>query len=283
MKDLKSILSESVNKTESEFNAQCVAKKDCKIESVYSTKDDFNSLGDVSAWIVNTNHKSYNGKDIEDWNKRNFLSFICDKYRGIFLKEISIPIAHGMFEMATLFDLVQGRVKCSDRDVNTAVYKYLIWYFDQYIYTVIEKFNYWKIKYVNHPQAISSFVNSLLSENQNQSFSTNIKKNKINKNLLDIAYRGTAEKFLSMYGVVIVYGYLQTCQHLSADASGVYIKDGMIKLCKSGLFTLEQIIDISNQYSPYPEKFKRLNMDELFFSLKNHFGMAISKLRVDLK
>jgi len=281
MKDLKSILSESVNKTESEFNAQCVAKEDCQIGSVHSTKSDLNSLEGVSAWIVNTNHKSYNGKKIENWNKRDFLSFICDKYRGIFLKEVSIPIAHGMFEMATLFDLVQGRSKCSDKDLNAAVYTYLNWYFDRYIYTVIEKFNYWKIKYINHPQAISSFVNSLVSEDENSA--SHITKNKINKNLLDIAYRGTAEKFLSMYGIIIVYGYLQTCQHLSVDASSTYIKDGIIKLCKSGLFTLEQIIDISNQYNPYPEKFKRLNMSDLVFNLKNHFGVSVSKLRTDFK
>jgi len=279
MKDLKSILSESIEKTEVDFasNAKSESERKKKKETNSSTKM---SIG-IDSWIVNTNNKTYSGKEVKDWNKRNFLSYIHDKYRDVFLNEISTPIAHGMFEMATLFDLIQGSVDCSDEDVSVAVYGYINWYFDRYIYDIVERFGVWKVKYVNHPQAISSFVNSIKPDISKDVGS--ISKNKVNKKLLDIAYRGTAEKFISMYGAIIVYGYLMTCQGLSSDASASYVKDGVIGMLKSGLFTLDQVISITNKYNPYPKRFERLNVSQLVFSLKNHFGVAVDKMRVDLE
>ena len=277
MKDLKSILSESIEKTETDFIVQGKSKVKKKTNGDIKA----NSLQEIDSWIVNTNNKTYSGKEVRDWNKRNFLSYIHDKYRDVFLNEISTPIAHGMFEMATLFDLIQGSVECSDEDVSLAVYGYINWYFDRYIYDIVERFGVWKVKYVNHPQAISSFMNSIRSDET--SSHNNVTKNKVNKKLLDIAYRGTAEKFISMYGAVMVYGYLMTCQGLSSDASASYVKDGIVGMLKSGLFTLDQVISVTNQYNPYPKKFKRLNISRLIFSLKNHFGVAIDKMRADLE
>ena len=86
-----------------------------------------------------------------------------------------------------------------------------------------------------------------------------------------------------MYGAVIVYGYLVTCQNLSVDASVSYVKDGMIGMLKSGLFTLDQIIDITNQYSPYPKKFDKLDIGQLAFNLKNHFGTSMINMRIGLE
>jgi|19_taG_2_1085344.scaffolds.fasta_scaffold00308_19 hypothetical protein len=279
MKDLKSILSESIEKTETDFIVQGKSKVKKKVRD--KARAGKGSIQGIDAWIVNTNNKTYSGKEVRDWNKRNFLSYIHDKYRDVFLNEISTPIAHGMFEMATLFDLIQGSVECSDKDTSLAVYGYINWYFDRYVYDIVERFGVWKVKYVNHPQAISSFMNSIRSDEPNSH--DNMTKNKVNKKLLDIAYRGTAEKFISMYGAVMVYGYLMTCQGLSSDASSSYVKDGIVGMLKSGLFTLDQVISVTNQYSPYPKKFERLNISQLVFSLKNHFGVAIDKMRVDLE
>ncbi|MAG24862.1 hypothetical protein CMI47_04710 [Candidatus Pacearchaeota archaeon] len=275
MKDLKSILSESVSKTEKEFNNQ--PKKKGNIKSQTTPKDSGQD-DDVTAWIVNTNNKFYSGKPVSEWNKRNFLSCIHDKYRSIFLKEITTPIAHGMFEMATLFDLINSNVKVDEDHLNEAVHGYIEWYFGKYIYDVIEKFSHWQIKFINHPQAISTFINSLRESHFDAG--SMIKKNKITKDLLDIAYRGTPEKFISMYGIIIVYGYLRAGQGLSVDASVSYIKDGILRLCKSGIFTLDQIIDITNKYSPYPSKFNKLGLDDAIMNLKNHFGVSMNKIRV---
>ena len=276
MKDFKSILSESLCKTEDEFKKQSRNVKDTKSET--HVKKISESSDGASAWIVNTNNKFYSGKPVSEWNKRNFLSCIHDKYRSIFLKEISTPIAHGMFEMATLFDLISSNTEVEDENLNDSVYGYIEWYFGKYIYDVVEKFSHWQIKFINHPQAISTFINA--SRGSNFDPPVLVKKNKITKELLDIAYRGTSEKFISMYGIIITYGYLRAGQGLSIDASVSYIKDGIIKLCKSGIFTLDQIVDITNEYSPYPEKFVKLGIDDVIINLKKHFGISMSKIKV---
>lgn len=278
MKDLKSILVESVDKTELELSLQGKSSIGGKKNQLKSKNPD----REIDAWIVNTNNKSYSGKDLKDWNKRDILKYIHDKYRDVFFSEISTPIAHGMFEMATLFDMIQRNTECSDEDVSVAVYGYVNWYFDQHVYNVIERFGCWQVKYINHPQALSSFMSSVRRDDSNAGISEP-NRNKVSKGLLDIAYRGTAEKFISMYGAVIVYGYLRACQHLSDDASTAYVRDGMIGMLKSGLFTLEQIIEITNQYNPYSGKFERLDISHLVFNLKNHFGAPMDKMRVDFK
>ena len=222
----------------------------------------------------------FQAKQVIDWSKKDFLNLVKHLYFQKFVSDIQVPPAYGYMYLNVIEEICTKNFPESNVKILKA--KYIDWYFENHILRDTIKYNSrWNIKKMVAPRVVASFI--MHFSGRTDALDVMSKKTTrlpVNESLLELYYRGDASEFIRCYGVIIPFTFLFYSKKLSWDDCFEYTAAGICDLVQGKNFTEKMLKKITEQYSPYNERFNKIEPDRLLVALTERTSLNLRGVKL---